>query len=120
MSKLKKGYKVLVIIFLFVIFSNTILGASYIYNVNKEKNNLNKTQNVDNVENNSIKSTKEESSVSTLASSPEFNFKSQSQILMEPESGTVIYENNADEKLLPASVTKVMTLLLIMEQIDSR
>ena len=31
----------------------------------------------------------------------------------------MLYENNADEHLLPASVTKVMTLLLLMEQIDS-
>lgn len=116
----KKIYKIFVIIFLFVIFSNTILGASYIYNVNKEKSNVNETKNGDNVENKSTQTTKDESSVNTLASSPEFNFQSQSQILIEPESGTVIYENNADEKLLPASVTKVMTMLLIMEQIDSR
>ena len=31
----------------------------------------------------------------------------------------MLYANNENEKLLPASVTKVMTLLLIMEQIDS-
>lgn len=117
MYNLKICYKILAIIFVFAIFSNTVLGASYIYNMNKENNMADKTQNVDSVEKDK---TKDESSVSTLASSPEFNFKSQSQILMEPESGTVIYENNADEKLLPASVTKVMTLLLIMEQIDSR
>ncbi|MEG1240746.1 MAG: D-alanyl-D-alanine carboxypeptidase family protein [Oscillospiraceae bacterium] len=38
--------------------------------------------------------------------------------LMEKETGTVLYEENADAKLEPASVTKVMTLLLIMEAID--
>lgn len=48
-----------------------------------------------------------------------FNFKSKSQILMEMSSGKVIYENNSDEKAYPASVTKIMTLLLIMEAIDS-
>ena len=32
--------------------------------------------------------------------------------------GTVLYEKNADERLAPASVTKVMTLLLVMEAID--
>ena len=42
-----------------------------------------------------------------------------SAILMEKETGTVLYENNAHEKLEPASVTKVMTLLLIMESLDS-
>ena len=42
-----------------------------------------------------------------------------SALLMDMATGTVIYENNAHEKLAPASVTKVMTLLLIMEAIDS-
>ncbi len=39
-------------------------------------------------------------------------------ILMDAETGTVLYEKNADEQLAPASVTKVMTLLLVMEAID--
>ena len=40
-------------------------------------------------------------------------------LLMEKETGTVLYEKNAHERLFPASVTKVMTMLLIMEDIDS-
>lgn len=39
-------------------------------------------------------------------------------ILMEASSGLVLYEDNADEALPPASVTKIMTLLLVMEAID--
>ena len=39
-------------------------------------------------------------------------------VLMDAATGTVLYEKNADEKLAPASVTKVMTLLLVMEAID--
>ena len=42
-----------------------------------------------------------------------------SAILMEKVTGQVLYEKNADERLLPASVTKVMTLLLIIEDIES-
>ncbi|MBR5539079.1 MAG: D-alanyl-D-alanine carboxypeptidase [Clostridia bacterium] len=42
-----------------------------------------------------------------------------SAILMEASTGRVLYEKNADEPLPPASVTKIMTLLLIMEAIDS-
>ena len=42
-----------------------------------------------------------------------------SAILMEKETGTILYEQNAHDKLEPASVTKVMTLLLVMEAIDS-
>ncbi len=40
-------------------------------------------------------------------------------ILMEASTGEVLYESNSDEPLPPASVTKVMTLLLTMEAIDS-
>ena len=42
-----------------------------------------------------------------------------SAILIELETGTVLYEKDADTKRQPASVTKVMTMLLIMEAIDS-
>lgn len=42
-----------------------------------------------------------------------------SAILIDAATGTVLYEKNADERLRPASVTKVMTLLLVMEALDS-
>ncbi len=41
-----------------------------------------------------------------------------SSVLMDIATGTVLHEQNAHEKLHPASVTKVMTMLLIMEAID--
>lgn len=51
---------------------------------------------------------------------PEANLapSARSAILMDADSGTVIYEKNSHDKLPPASITKVMTLLLIMEAID--
>ena len=42
-----------------------------------------------------------------------------SAILMDAATGTILYEKNANERLSPASVTKVMTLLLVMEALDS-
>lgn len=42
-----------------------------------------------------------------------------SALLMEKETGTILFSKNEHEKLEPASVTKVMTLLLVMEAIDS-
>ena len=39
-------------------------------------------------------------------------------ILLERDTGQILFEKNAHEKLPPASMTKVMTLLLIMEAID--
>ena len=43
----------------------------------------------------------------------------ESAILISQDTGDVLYEHNSHEKLRPASVTKVMTILLIMEEIDS-
>lgn len=40
-------------------------------------------------------------------------------VLMEKETGTILYEQNSHDKLEPASVTKIMTLLLVMEAVDS-
>ena len=42
-----------------------------------------------------------------------------SAILMEKETGTVLYEKDADRRQPPASVTKVMTLLLLIEDIEA-
>ena len=42
-----------------------------------------------------------------------------SALLMEPSSGKIIYEKNSHERFAPASVTKIMTMLLAMEAIDS-
>lgn len=40
-------------------------------------------------------------------------------VLMEKETGTVLFEQSSHDKLEPASVTKVMTILLVMEAIDT-
>ena len=45
--------------------------------------------------------------------------KAKSAIVMDAATGTVLLEQNSHEKLPPASVTKVMTMLLIMEAIES-
>ena len=45
--------------------------------------------------------------------------KAKSAILMEADTGKILFEQNADDALPPASVTKVMTLLLVMEAIEN-
>ena len=47
----------------------------------------------------------------------DLGLSAKSVILVEASSGSVLYENNSDEKLPPASITKVMTLLLIYEAV---
>lgn len=49
---------------------------------------------------------------------PTFESDAKSLILIEASTGKVLYENNADEALPPASVTKIMTLLLVMEAVE--
>ena len=47
------------------------------------------------------------------------NLESPSCILIEQTTGKILYEKNSHEQLRPASVTKVMSVLLIMEALDS-
>lgn len=49
----------------------------------------------------------------------EMGIEAPSVILMEASTGQVIYEQNASERRCPASITKIMTLLLIFEQLDA-
>ena len=49
----------------------------------------------------------------------DLEIKGKSGLLMDAATGTILYESNAHEPLAPASVTKVMTMLLIMEAIDN-
>ena len=53
------------------------------------------------------------------ASAVELDVAGKSAVLMDVATGTVLYESNSHERLAPASVTKVMTMLLIMEAVDS-
>ena len=53
------------------------------------------------------------------AQATELSVPGKSAVLMELATGRVLYEKNAHEALAPASVTKVMTMLLIMEAVDS-
>lgn len=54
----------------------------------------------------------------TSDTSNSLNLESGSAILIEQNSGQVLYEHNAHQQLRPASVTKIMTILLTMEALD--
>lgn len=108
MKKYQKAICSFLIIFSFIV--PRLLGAGFIYETGQGKTEE---------KSNDDSYISDESSISTVAPVPEFSFESESQVLMEAGSGKIIYANNEEERLLPASVTKVMTLLLTMEQIDS-
>ncbi|ASB88621.1 D-alanyl-D-alanine carboxypeptidase [Bacillus sonorensis] len=49
---------------------------------------------------------------------PELAHEAKSAVLIERDTGKILYDKNSHEKLPPASMTKVMTMLLIMEALD--
>lgn len=72
-------------------------------------------------ENESIESetTSTEADSTGAGANNELNLESGSAILIEQTTGQVLYSHNIHEQLRPASVTKVMSILLIMEALDS-
>lgn len=59
-----------------------------------------------------------DASVTDAAIGQKLEINAKSAVLLEVNTGTVLYEMNADEQIPPASITKIMSLLLIMEAID--
>ncbi len=53
------------------------------------------------------------------SSAVELGITAKACVLMEASTGTVLYEKNASERLSPASITKIMTLILIFEALDA-
>ena len=61
-----------------------------------------------------------DNTVTDAAIGTQLDIKAKSAILMEVNTGEILYEMNADEQLPPASITKIMSLLLVMEAIDRK
>lgn len=55
----------------------------------------------------------------TVENETDLQLESASAILIDANTGTVLFEKNAHEKTAPASITKIMTLLLVMEAMDA-
>ena len=100
-----KSFICLLLIFSFIFFTFSYCFAEdtvYVWS---------STSNTLNTENNS--NTENPESTDTL------NLESESAILIEQSTGKVLYSKNEHEQLRPASVTKIMSILLIMEALDS-
>lgn len=98
--------KIYVILLVFLLlFTSISLADDSIYVWSTESEPLNETQ---------ITNAKAETSATT-----NLNLESGGAVLIEQHSGKVLYDHNMHEQLRPASVTKVMSILLIMEAIDS-
>ena len=84
-------------------------------NITQNSNTNNTTTNDASISETINTSTSNENSTNTNS----LNLESQSAILIEQTTGKVLYAHNEHEQLRPASVTKVMSILLIMEALDS-
>lgn len=63
--------------------------------------------------------TVKDSNSQTFEKAPELNLPASSAILMDAHSGQTLYDKNADVALPPASITKIMTLLLAFDELSS-
>lgn len=54
-----------------------------------------------------------------ILAQPQLDISSPSAILMDAGTGTVLFEKNPHEKMEPASITKIMTMLIVFEAIES-
>ena len=97
-------FKLIIFFIIFTILSSTICFATdSVYVWSKLSANTNNVlQTVSNVQDNNS-----------------LNLESGSAILIEQTTGKILYSHNGHQQLRPASVTKVMSILLIMEALDS-
>ena len=103
---------IILIIFMFsVVFATD--DSIYVWSDLTEEINANVSSNEENTE---VENISEEASTEVQDS---LNLESGAAILIEQNTGEVLYEYNCHEQLRPASVTKIMSILLIMEALDN-
>ncbi len=119
MYKINRIILILLLIYLlsFSLAFYPLSNASYLWSVpNSESIETSTTPTNDSNQNNTVST--EESIANEKKDSNSLNLESGAAVLIEQSTGQVLYSHNIHEKLRPASVTKVMSILLIMEQID--
>ena len=107
----------------FPCFATTEEENVYVWS-NGVTNNTSSNTNINNTTENTTQTSKEtlseeiEDTASEVTDENTLNLESESAILIEQTTGQVLYDHNSHEQLRPASVTKIMSILLIMEQIE--
>lgn len=114
MQKLKLLISYMIISIMIFSFSLPCFGNETTYVWSNDSKPLNQT--------NSNNTTNDANEINAIINntSNSLNLESPSAILIEQTTGQVLYDHNSHEKLRPASVTKVMSILLIMEAIKDR
>lgn len=118
------------LIFIVVFMFSVVLATDesiYVWSSETEKieqtsasleNNIANTNSLSDTKNINENNTKQ-TNVEKVKENTNLNLESGGAILIEQKTGKILYDHNAHEKLRPASVTKVMSILLIMEALDS-
>ena len=107
---------------LIILFSITVpcFADDSVYVWSSTSTPINNTSISNNISNTTNSSNKNSNTIETNGSTDEnnpLNLESESAILIEQTTGQVLYSHNVHEQLRPASVTKVMSILLIMESL---
>lgn len=106
-----KFFKKIIAVFVIIALNITIFSISYGYSDSY----------IWSIESDSItvNSSNNSKLTSEVAENNSLNLESGAAILIEESTGQILYSHNIHEQLRPASVTKIMSILLIMEQIDN-
>lgn len=106
-----KFFKKIIAVFVIIALNITIFSISYGYSDSY----------IWSIESDSItvNSSNNSKLTSEVAENNSLNLESSAAILIEQSTGQILYSHNIHEQLRPASVTKIMSILLIMEQIDN-
>ena len=109
-TNVKRFFSILLLLCIFISYSSFVYAsddALYVWS----------STNVSNIEEDNALLT---NATSEVTDNNSLNLESTSAILIEQSSGKILYAHNIHEQLRPASVTKVMSILLIMEALESR
>ena len=121
----KFKYTYIIMLILTILLSSVCFATDSIYVWSSSSNttnstNTNITTNISNTSNTSNNISNEIMTTSSeSAEDNSLNLESGSAILIDQSTGNVLYSHNVHEQLRPASVTKVMSILLIMEALDN-
>ena len=108
-TNMKHFLTILLILCIFISYSSFVFASDdslYVWS----------STNVSNIEEDNALLT---NATSEVTDNNSLNLESASAILIEQSSGRILYAHNIHEQLRPASVTKIMSILLIMEALDS-
>lgn len=108
-----KYVSIIVIIILLITITIPCFAEETLYVWSNNEKTVEKKETINNEKEKSIEDT-----VAEISNENTLNLESGSAVLMEQTTGQLIYSHNLHEQLRPASVTKIMSILLIMEQLE--